>query len=102
MGGGQTTPLGWSGGGRVAKGVVWPPPKGHKEKKKKKGFVLWEWPDHPLRPWGWLSHPQTGRMWVAEPPPWAKGVVQPPPKGQKKKKKKKNGFWLFGVAGPPL
>jgi hypothetical protein len=51
MGGGQTTPLGWSGGGRVAKGVVWPPPKGHK-KKKKKGFVLWEWPDHPLRPWG--------------------------------------------------
>ena len=59
----------------MAKGVVQPPPKGHKKRKEEiMGFVLWGWPNHPLEPWG-------GK--------------------RPKKEKKKNEFWLMGVAGPP-
>jgi hypothetical protein len=78
--GGQTTPRpkGVAATPRPASlGVVGPNPKSHKKKKKKRGgFGLWGWPDHPL------GH----------------GGAQPPPNRPhthiKKKKKKREGFGL--------
>jgi hypothetical protein len=124
MQGGRTTPLGL--------GVAVPPPwprewSGHPQKatkKKKKGFGLWGWPDHPLRPWGWPNHPHGqgggpathkrppkkkkkkvlayGGGWTT-PIPTGLGVAEPPPwpRGwsghpQKATQKKKKSFGLWG------
>jgi hypothetical protein len=73
---------GWSNH-PMAKGVVRPPPKAQKKKKKQnKVWVLafWGWPDHPLghgvvrpppdRLWGWLQ-PPLGQKWGGRShPPW--------------------------------
>jgi hypothetical protein len=57
----SATPYRPYGGGRSHPrplGVVRPPQKAQKKKKKgKMGFGLWGWPDHPLGPGGGFEHP---------------------------------------------
>jgi hypothetical protein len=60
--------------------------EGNKKKRRKKS--------------GWLRPPHTGRMGVAEATPGLCGWSGHPER-PKKKKKRKNGFWPLGVAGPP-
>jgi hypothetical protein len=57
------------------------------------------WPDHPIFGQGVAGHPIPA-IWGWPKPPQAFGGGPAIPKGQKKKRRK-NGFWPLGVAGPP-
>jgi hypothetical protein len=59
----------------MAKGVVWPPPKGLKKKERKNGF--WGWPDHPQAFGGGPATPLAMRVAPAT-PFLAKGWLEPP------------------------
>jgi hypothetical protein len=83
--------------------------KKKKKKKKKKEKSGWlepplaqkmGWPDHPIFGQGVAGHPIPA-VWGWPKPPQAFGGGPATPKGQKKKKNKKNGFGILGVAGPP-
>jgi hypothetical protein len=89
------------GGGRSHPrplGVVRPPRKAKKKKKKgKMGFGLWGWPDHSQRP-GVASATPIRPVWGGRSHPLAKnGVVRPPPKSQTIFR----FFFFFGLSGWP-
>jgi hypothetical protein len=92
----SATPYRPYGGGRSHPrplGVVRPPRKATKKKKKMKE---WGWPDHPLGPRRGFGHPLPavgGGFDHAQ----ALGVVRPPPKAPKTQK----GFVHMGVVRPP-
>jgi hypothetical protein len=72
----HTAGLGVAESPPMAKGVVWPPPKGH---KKQKGFGLWGWFGHPYKPKPILFF-FFFFFFVADPPLGIRGG-QPPPRG---------------------
>jgi hypothetical protein len=62
-------------------------------------FPKMGWPDHPIFGQGVASATPYRPYGGGRSHPRPLGVVRPPRKA--KKKKRKNGFWPLGVAGPP-